>query len=193
MTQKYLKSVLFCSTIILLYQGIANSDLGIVSELTHQKDNDWAGPLSTALLFLGSGAGSMYNKYIGKYKYRYCFMIGSLGYIIFISLGLIFIKIGFSLQVQIIIFVLSFISGGMCSIFYNTQFNYINVLSKIDNREIKYFGINMGFAQSSSIFGNLISSVLIKNLSQFTTVLIMDIIAICSSLFFFFCVQPSSE
>lgn len=95
--EKYLKNVLFTSFIILVYQGIANSDLGIVSQFTHQKDNDWAGPLITSLLFLGSGIGSMYNKYVKKYQYRYCFLFGSFGYIIFISLGLIFIKIGFSI------------------------------------------------------------------------------------------------
>lgn len=119
---------------ILIYQGIANSDLGIISQLTHQNGNNWAGPLTTALLFLGSGLGSLYNKYIGRIPFSVCFLIGSLGYIVYIAMGLVFMKLGFSITAEVIIFVGSFLAGIMCSVFYNTQFNYINTLSKIDNK-----------------------------------------------------------
>lgn len=176
MSEKYLNTVIYVSIVILVYQGIANSDLGIISQLTHQNGNNWAGPLSTALLFLASGLASLYNKYIGKFQFRYCFFVGSFGYTIFISMGLIFMKLGFSVTVEVFIFIGSLIAGIGCSIFYNTQFNFINTLSKIDNREIKYFGINMALAQSSSIFGNVISSLLIKPLGQFYSVLVMLII-----------------
>ena len=118
----------------MVYQGIANSNLGIISQFTHQNGNNWAGPLSTALLFLGSGLASNYNRYIGKYPFKFCFFVGSFGYTVFTSLGLLFLKLGFTTTVQVLIFVLSFISGATCSIFYNSQFNYTNFLAKIDRR-----------------------------------------------------------
>ena len=132
--QKYLNIVILASLVIMIYQGIANSVLGIISQFTHQKGNDWAGPLSTSLLFLGSGIASLYNKYIGKYPFKYTFFFGAFGYIIYTSLGLIFMKLGFSTAVQILIFVLSLLGGSICSVFYNSQFNYINYLSQIDKR-----------------------------------------------------------
>lgn len=193
MKERYLRTVILVSIAIMIYQGIANSDLGIVSELTHQNGNSWAGPFSTSLLFAGSGLMSMYNRYIGKYSFGRCFFVGSLGFTLFIGMGLIFMKLGFSTTVMILIFVLSFIAGCLCSVFYNTQFNYINILSKIDNKEIKYFGINMGLAQSSNIFGNLFSSMLIKPLGQFTSVMIMEIVIFCTSLTFLFFPNPKHE
>lgn len=91
--------MIFVSVAILVYQGIANSYLGILSQVTHQNGNNWAGPVSTALLFIGSGLGSTYNKYIGKYPFKFCFFIGSFGYIVFTSLGLLFLKLGFNVTV----------------------------------------------------------------------------------------------
>jgi predicted MFS family arabinose efflux permease len=182
--------VVYVSLVILVYQGIANSNLGIISQFTHQNGNNWAGPLSTALLFLGSGLGCSYNKYIGKYPFKYCFFVGSLGFILYTALGLIFLKLGFTTTVEVLIFALSFIAGGTCSIFYNTQFNYINFLSRIDKREVKYFGINIGMAQSSNIFGNLVSAMLIKPLGQFLAVLVMTIIMMISAILLLFARQP---
>jgi hypothetical protein len=132
--EKYLKPIIYASFTIMIYQGIANSNLGIISQFTHQNGNNWAGPLSTALLFLGSGLASNYNKYIGKYKFKFCFFVGSFGYTLFTSLGLLFLKLGFNTTTEVLIFVLSFISGATCSIFYNTQFNYTNFLAKIDKK-----------------------------------------------------------
>lgn len=134
MAGKYLQAVIYVSVVILIYQGIANTNLGIISQFTHQKGNNWAGPLSTALLFMGSGVGSLYVKYIGKYLFKFCFFLGSFGYTAFISLGLLFMSLGFTISTEISILVISFVAGLICSVFYNTQFNYINILSKIDNR-----------------------------------------------------------
>jgi hypothetical protein len=99
-------------------------------------------------------------------------------------MSLIFMKLGFSTAVEILIFILSFIGGSICSVFYNSQFNYINYLSQIDKREVKYFGINMGLVQSSNIFGNLLSSILIQPIGQFLYVVVMDIAIFVTSLFF---------
>ena len=60
--------------------------------------------------------------------------MGAFGYILFIAIGLIFMKLGFSVTVEVLIFVVSFAAGCICSIFYNTQFNYINTLAKIDRK-----------------------------------------------------------
>ena len=146
--------------------------------------------MCTALLFLGSGMCSLYNKYIGKYSFKYCFFVGSFGYTIFTSLGLIFMKLGFTALTQFCIFLLSFIAGSICSIFYNTQFNYINFLSKIDNREVKYFAINMGLVQASNIFGSLLSYLLIEPLGQFKYVFVMFIAIVATSLLFLFVQDP---
>lgn len=193
MSEKYLPMVIASSISIMIYQGIANSNLGIVSQLTSQNGNHWAGPLLTALLFTGSGFGALYNKYIGKYKFNLTFFVGSFGYTFFIGLGLIFLKLGFSTTVLILMFIIGIISGLLASVFYTTQFNYINTLSKIDNKEVKYFGINVGLAQSSNILGNLISSLLIKPLGQFLAVLVMEIIVIGTSISFLFFKQPTPE
>lgn len=99
MAHSYFRSVILVSILIMVYQGIANSDLAIVSQLTHQNGNNWAGPLSIALLFTGSGLSSLYNKYIGKYPFKICFFIGSFGYTLFIAIGLIFMKLGFNVTV----------------------------------------------------------------------------------------------
>lgn len=187
-----MKSIVYVSLIILVYQGIANSNLGIISQFTHQNGNNWAGPLSTALLFLASGLASSYNKYIGKYPFKYCLFVGSFGFTVFTSLGLLFLKLGFNTTVEVLIFVLSIISGATCSIFYNTQFNYINFLSRIDKREVKYFGINIGMSQSSNIFGNLVSALLIKPLGQFMAVLVMSIGILTTSFFFLFVREPEA-
>lgn len=48
----------------------------------------------------------------------------------------------------------------------------------------------MGMSQSSSIFGNIVSSLLIKPLGQFYSVLVMLIMVFCSSLFFLFLKDP---
>ena len=190
----YMTTVILVSIVIMVYQGIANSDLGVISQLTHQKGNDWAGPLSTALLFMGSGLGSLYHKYIGKFSFKQCFFVGSFGYTLFISMGLIFVKIGFTELVQVLIFVGSFISGLIVSVFYNTQFNYINFLSKIDGQSVKYFGINMGMVQSSNLFGNFLSWLLIKPLGQFFYLVVMDIIVFLTSFGYMFVVkEPTKE
>ncbi len=131
---KYFKRILYISIFILFYQGIANTDLSIISQLTHQHGNNWAGPLSTALLFIGSGAGSIYNKYIGKYPYRYLLFIGSFGYTLFIAMGIVFMKLKFSTLALVLIEFGSLVGGLIVSVFYNTQFNYVNTLSKIDSQ-----------------------------------------------------------
>jgi hypothetical protein len=128
-----LKSVLYISIAILLFQSISNTELGIVSQFTHQNGNSWAGPLSTSLLFAGSALGSIYNSYIASVSYKIIFFIGSFGYTIFIGLAVIFLKVGFSTSIQIVLLVGSFIAGLIVSAFYNGQFNYINTCSEIDN------------------------------------------------------------
>jgi hypothetical protein len=193
MSAKYQKTVILVSIIIMIYQGIANSDLGIISELTHQSNNNWAGPLCTSLLFAGSGLASFYVSYIGRYQYRYLFFIGSLSFTLLVSISIIFLKRGFTLLIETIIFIISFIAGCLCSIFYNAQFHYINLLSQIDNNSIKYFGINMSFAQSSNIFGNLLSSLIIQPLGQFNTYLTLLILIFITSLFYLLINDPQPQ
>lgn len=51
----------------------------------------------------------------------------------------------------------------------------------------------MGFAQSSNIFGNLLSSLLIQPLGQFLSVLIMSIGILAISFLFLFVNEPTKE
>lgn len=106
--------------------------MAIVSQFAYQNGQGWVGPLSNALLFLGSGFATHYNNYIDKLPYKYSFFIGSLGYTLFIGLSVIFLKIGFTTLVEILILMGSLISGITVSMFYNSQFNYVNACSEID-------------------------------------------------------------
>ena len=116
----YVRTVILLSVVVMIYQGISNSNLGVISQFTHQKGDDWAGPLSQSLLFLGLGLGSLNHSYIGKYSYKSCLFVGSFGNTLYIALGLVFIKVGFTSLVQASVYVSSFISGLVVSIFYIT-------------------------------------------------------------------------
>ena len=190
---KYFKAVIYVSIFSFLCQGIANTDLSIISQLTHQHGNNWAGPLTTALLFIGSGLGSLNNKYIGKWKYKYLLVCGNFGYITYIAMGLVFMKLSFTGGSLTLILVGSLIGGLISSIFYNSLYNYVNVLARIDQRELKYFGILQAITQSCNIYGNVLSALLIQPLGQFNYVLIMDILIFVFGLFFLGLREPDSE
>lgn len=93
--------------------------------------------------------------------YKYSFFIGSLGSTLYIGLTVIFLKTGFTTLVEILILAGSLISGITISMFYNSQFNYVNTCSEIDKEKTKYFGISMCIVQSCNILSNLISALLI--------------------------------
>lgn len=158
-TYSNFKKVLYVSLMQMLYQSIANSIMGIMSQLTEQNNIWWAGPTTTMIIFIFSGVGSFYNKYIGKYKYRYTFLVGSFGYIFYNASAIVFVlnhKANFTL-LMIGISVVNVIGGLIMSMFYISQFNYVSECSLADNRSM-YFGINMGIVQSANIFGNLLSA-----------------------------------
>lgn len=134
MSAKYEKKVIGFSVVVMLFMGLVNTELGIISQMTHQNGNNWAGALLTGLFFLGSGLGSIYNSYIGKYQYRFCIFTGSLGSTVYIVLGLIFIKVGFSVQTLVINETCSFIFGLLVSVFYNSIYNFVNLLGKLDKK-----------------------------------------------------------
>ena len=190
---RYLRSIIYLSVIVLLYQGIANTDLSIISQFTHQNGNDWAGPFSTALLFIGSGIGSLFNQYIGKYPYKYLLFVGSFGYTLFIATGLIFMKMYFTAGALTLICIGSFIGGLIVSVLYNSQFNYTNTLAKIDGEEVKYFGILGVFTQASNVYGSFLSAMLIGPLGQFHYVIVMDAAIFAISFFFLFLKDPLPE
>lgn len=69
--------------------------------------------------------------------------------------------------------------------FYNSQFNYLNVCSEIDNEETKYFGVSMCITQSANILGNLVSAVMIEPVGQFNYAVIMNVSIFVVSMMFF--------
>lgn len=123
-----LYNVLYVSAIQMLYQSIANSIMGIMSQLTEQNNIWWAGPTTTIIIFVFSGIGSFYNDYIGKYKYKYTFVVGSLGYIIYCFSAIVFVtipKVNFT-PLMIATSLVNVIGGLIMSVFYISQFNYIS-------------------------------------------------------------------
>ncbi len=157
----YLRRVVLLSSLVMLYAAISNANLGIISQFASQNGNEWIGPLSIALIFLGSGCGAIYNEYIGKHPYRYIIFIGSMGWNIFLSFSVMFLFIGFSNFVIILIMVGSLGCGILMSAFYNGINNYINECGKRDNKLNSYFGINICINQTSNIVGNALSALLI--------------------------------
>lgn len=78
------------------------------------------------IFFIGMGSGSLYNAYITKYQKRYTLFIGSFGNTIFVSLGLIFMKLSFTSGVLVMLIGGSLVSGLVVSMFYNTLYNYVD-------------------------------------------------------------------
>ena len=190
MNDKYLPSTLFISIVVLLYQGIANSNLSILSQFSHQHGHDWSGPLSTGLLFIGSGTCSLFNSYIGRKPYRCLLFVGSFGYIIFIAMSLISFKLTYSAPAIALIMVGSLVAGAFSSILYNSEYNYQNCLAQIDRQEVKYFGILLMFTQASFVSGNVLSALLIQPLGQFDYVLVMEVALLLISLLFLLVRDP---
>ena len=184
MSREHQGRVILVSINIMLYQAIANTDLAVVSELSLQKGSQWAGPLLTCLLFLGSGLGSLYNDYIGRYPFRYCIFFGSFGYTLFIGMGLVFLELGFTNNTYPLIFIGGFVGGLIASVFYNSTYNYVNVLAQADDQYVKYFGINIGIVQFCNLLGNLISALLIKQLGQRKFLGGLDLVILLISLLF---------
>jgi hypothetical protein len=77
----------------MLYYSVADSILGIMSQITEQNNIWWAGPVATIAIYLPAGFGSLYNKYIGKFKYRYTFLAGALGHVIHTASAVVFVTV----------------------------------------------------------------------------------------------------
>ena len=182
-----LNNVIYVSMVQMLYQSIANSMMGIMSQITSQNQIWWAGPVTTIILFVFSGLGSLYNGYIGKYKYRYTFFIGSLGYIVYNASAIVFVSIDHSNTMSIVVgtFLVNIVGGLVVSMLYISQFNYISDCSIADDRSM-YFGINMGIVQSANIFGNLLSAYTVEPLGQKWYCIAMTILIAALSVMFLF-------
>lgn len=157
----YIKTIFGLCMLIMVYQGISNTDMSIVSQLTHQYGNNWAGPVATALLYVGLALGSLYNGYIGKYKFKQIFFVGSFGNTLYIATGVVFMLLNFTTATLVLIMFSSFVGGCLASVFFSAEYNYVNVLGKIDNQEVRYFGLLLMFNQVANVFGSLLSSLLI--------------------------------
>jgi len=123
---KYFSRVIVVALACLAFTAVNNCNLGIISQLAVQHNNHWIGPLSIGLIFLGSGLGAIYNKYIQKYSYNKIIFVGALGWDGYIGLSVLFLFIGFSSWINIVIVIGSLICGLTVSLFYNGFFNYVN-------------------------------------------------------------------
>jgi hypothetical protein len=93
---KYLSRVIVVALACLAYTAVNNTNLGIISQIAQQNDNYWIGPLSIGLIFLGSGMGAFYNKYIQKYPFNRIIFTGALGWNIYLTFSVLFLFLGFS-------------------------------------------------------------------------------------------------
>lgn len=92
---KYFRRVLAVAFTLLLFTAVNNANLGIIGQLAEQNDNHWIGPLSIGLIFLGSGLGAIYNKYINKYPLNRIIFTGGLGWDIYCGFSVLFLFVGF--------------------------------------------------------------------------------------------------
>lgn len=180
----HIKRLLVISLLCLCFTAITNPNIGIISQFASQNNNDWIGPLSIALLFLGSGLGSLYNSYVRRYRFSTVIFAGAVGWDIFIAFSVIFLYVGFQDYVVAIIAVGSLVCGFIVSLYYNGIFNYVNECGKEDGSVEMYFGVNLCFNQSSNIVGNTLSRFLIEPLGQKTYSLVMMGIGIAVSFCF---------
>jgi hypothetical protein len=182
----YFRRVVVLSVLAMLYTAISNANLGIISQFASQNGNKWVGPTSIGLVFLGSGTGALYNEYIGKWRYRFILFFGAMGWNIFLAFSVIFLFIGFSELVIVIILTGSLFCGFLLSIYYNGLNNYVNECGKHDDKVNSYFGLNICIVQCANIVGNALSEVLIKPLGQREYSFVMLGANIALSLFYLF-------
>lgn len=182
----HLKRLLGISAACLLFTAITNANIGIISQFASQHGNEWIGPTSIALIFLGSGLGALYNNYIGKYAYSRVMFGGAIGWDIFCAFSVMFLFIGFENYINAIIIIGSFVCGLIVSMYYNGVFNFVNECGRRDKKTKTYFGINLCFNQSSNIVGNASSFIMIKPLGQKVYSCVMLGVGILVSVFFLF-------
>lgn len=93
--KRYFNRLIAISVLNMLFAAISNANIGIISQFASQHDNHWIGPLSIALIFLGSGIGALYNKYLQKYPYNRVIFAGATGWDFFNAFSVMFLFIGF--------------------------------------------------------------------------------------------------
>ena len=180
----YLRRVVLISAVAMLFAAISNANLGIISQFASQNGNNWVGPLSIALVFLGSGIGALYNGYIGKWQYRTVIFFGAMGWNIFLTFSVLFLFVGFSNLVVVIILAGSLVCGLMLSTYYNGLNNYVNECGKRDDKANGYFGLSICIVECSNIIGKALSAALIKPLGQKTYSFVMLSLNILISLLY---------
>ena len=181
--KKHFRRLVAISIVGMCFNAILNANVGILSQFSAQNDNEWIGPLSIALNFLGSGLGALYNGYIGKYPYSRIIFVGGMGWNVFGSFSVIFLFFGFKDYINGMIVAGSFICGLVASMFYSGIFNYVNECGRRDRQSNRYFGINMCLFQTANLLGNALSAVMIEPLGQkvYSCVMLGLGVLICST------------
>jgi hypothetical protein len=113
-------------------------------------------------------------------------VIGTIGWLIYLSFSVMFLFLGFETYLIVIIVVGSFGCGLIMSLYYNSLNNYVNICGQRDNKVNLYFGINISTVQCSNIIGNGISAILIQPLGQQTYSIVMLCLAGLVAFFFIF-------
>jgi hypothetical protein len=177
----------------MMFLGVANSLMSILSQFTHQNNRDWAGPVATMLLFMFSGLGAMYTRYLGRIRFNLVFVISSLGYVFYVGSSIIFVllKDTEGTGVLIGVFGLTILSGLIISGLYMTQFYYTSVCAHLDKTGM-YFGVNMGIVQCANIIGNLLSMYTIEALGELKYSIMMTCLIVGIAMLFFFVKQPGT-
>lgn len=177
----------------MLFTGIINTNIGIIGQVASQNGNDWVGTLSLSIIFFMSAGGSFVYFYIGRWSYKSILFLGGLGWVVYISFSVLFLFVGFSEEIIIIIIAGSVICGCVVSLYYNGLHNYVNECGKADNRTHAYFGLATCIFQTSNALGNTLSAFLIVPLGQQTYSVLMLGLIFLIVLLFWFVKDPSTQ
>ncbi|KAL4483900.1 hypothetical protein ABPG72_013906 [Tetrahymena utriculariae] len=196
-----LGNVVYLNSVLLIYCSAVNSAMGIVSQVFDERDYLNLGNISLFVIYLASGINNLIAPtYVKKIQYKYIFVLSSLGYLFFLSEGILVCSCNdeytyFYCRKPVIYSIIvlgSAICGFLSSILYICQNEYTSENTNEQNKSL-YFGIAWALLQSSYIVGNVYSMFFIEPLGQFGYFLLMTGIASVTSLFFLFIQKPPKK
>lgn len=85
-----LGKVVYLNIVMMIYCSAVNSGMGIVSQIFDQRDYINLGNTSLFVIYLFSGLNNLIvSSYVHKFSYRKLFLVSSLGYLFFLSEGVL--------------------------------------------------------------------------------------------------------
>lgn len=154
-----LGKVVFLSLVLMFYFSAVNSGLGIISQIFDQRKYKNLGNISVFTIFLFSALNNfLAPTYIQKYTFICLFFISSLGYIVFLSEGILVCSCedeytyGFCRKYLLypLVVIGSAIAGFLASILFISQNQFISEITHQNNKAL-FFGISWAIIQFSYV------------------------------------------